>query len=88
MESVINGKNIARNEEGYLTDFSQWDETVAETIAKEEGIALTEQHWDVGAAAHLLATEAITLSLPLLHFRILNNFCVLYWKLPAPSSHH
>lgn len=30
-----------------MTDFSQWDESVAEAIAQEEGIELTEQHWDV-----------------------------------------
>ena len=47
METVINGKQVNRNEQGYLTDFSQWDESVAETIALEEGIALTERHWDV-----------------------------------------
>lgn len=47
METVINGKQINRNEEGYLTDFSQWDESVAEAIAQEEGIEMTEEHWDV-----------------------------------------
>lgn len=47
METVINGKNVERNEEGYLNDFSQWDESVAETIAREEGIELTDKHWDV-----------------------------------------
>ena len=28
MEKTIAGKTIAVNEEGYLTDFSQWDENV------------------------------------------------------------
>ena len=47
METVINGKQVSRNEEGYLTDFSQWDESVAEAIAQEEDIELTDEHWDV-----------------------------------------
>ena len=47
MEVLIDGKTVNRNEEGYLTDFSEWNETVAETIAQEEGIQLTDRHWDV-----------------------------------------
>jgi len=48
MEKIINGKTIHTNEEGYLTDFSEWAPEIAETIAKEEGVgALTPQHWDV-----------------------------------------
>jgi TusE/DsrC/DsvC family sulfur relay protein len=47
MEKMIAGKNIAVNEEGYLTDFSQWDKAVAEEIAKENEVALTPRHWEV-----------------------------------------
>jgi TusE/DsrC/DsvC family sulfur relay protein len=47
MEKVIAGKTINVNEEGYLTDFSQWDKAVGEEIAKEEGIDLTDRHWAV-----------------------------------------
>ncbi len=48
MEKIICSKCIQVNEEGYLTDFSQWDKNVAVEIAKEECIAeLTEQHWQV-----------------------------------------
>ncbi len=44
---MIAGKNIAVNEEGYLTDFSQWDKAVAEEIAKENEVSLTPRHWEV-----------------------------------------
>lgn len=44
---VIGDKTITVNEEGYLTDFSQWNKQVAETIAKEVNIDLTQRHWDV-----------------------------------------
>lgn len=47
MERNIAGKTIAVNEEGYLTDFSQWDKAVAEELAKEAEINLSPRHWEV-----------------------------------------
>lgn len=47
MERIINGKTIAVNEEGYLTDFSQWDKCIGETLAVEAEINLSPRHWDV-----------------------------------------
>lgn len=44
---TYNGKSVDVNEEGYLTDLSQWDKTVAESIAAEEGIEMTDRHWAV-----------------------------------------
>ena len=45
MEKVLAGSTIAVNEDGYLTDFSQWSKEVAMEIAKEEGIELADEHW-------------------------------------------
>jgi len=39
--------NVNLNEEGYLTDFYQWSKEVAEKIAAENEITLTEKHWEV-----------------------------------------
>lgn len=47
MEKVIAGKNINVNDEGYLTDFSQWDKGVGEELAKESEIEMTPRHWEV-----------------------------------------
>ena len=48
MEKMINGKAVKVNEEGYLTDFSQWDQSIASEIAKEEGINdLSTKHLEV-----------------------------------------
>jgi tRNA 2-thiouridine synthesizing protein E len=47
MERIIEGKTIAVNEEGYLTDFSQWDQNIAEVLAAEAGVVLTPKHWEV-----------------------------------------
>lgn len=33
--------------EGYLLDPADWTEEAAETLARAEGIALTEEHWAV-----------------------------------------
>ncbi len=35
------------NEEGYMTDSSQWNEDIARSIASEEGIELTDKHFEV-----------------------------------------
>lgn len=47
MEKTVAGKTIHVNEEGYLTDFSQWTKEVGDEIAKEEGIVMTPRHWEV-----------------------------------------
>ncbi len=33
------------DEEGYLVDPADWSESVAEALARKEGIELTEAHW-------------------------------------------
>lgn len=47
MERNIAGKTILVNEEGYMTDFSQWDNSVGEALAAEAEISLTPRHWEV-----------------------------------------
>ena len=47
MEKTIAGKSVTVNEEGYLTDFNQWDEKVGEVLASEANIVLTPRHWEV-----------------------------------------
>lgn len=47
MEKVIAGHNVNVNNEGYLTDLSQWNKEIAIEIAKESDIELNEEHWKV-----------------------------------------
>jgi TusE/DsrC/DsvC family sulfur relay protein len=47
MEKIIAGKTVAVNEEGYLVNFSQWDKTIGEELAKESNINLTPTHWNL-----------------------------------------
>lgn len=41
------GQSVEVNDEGYLVDASQWSREIAAEIAKEEGIELTDQHYQV-----------------------------------------
>lgn len=47
MKKLIANKEIDVNEEGYLTDFSQWDKEVGSGLADECDIQLTDKHWVV-----------------------------------------
>ena len=43
----VNGKSLETDEEGYLVDLSEWSEDAAALLAKEEGIEMSESHWEV-----------------------------------------
>jgi len=47
MEKIIAGKSIEVNEEGYLTNFSQWTKEAGEELSKEAHINLSPRHWEV-----------------------------------------
>ena len=43
--TTIDGHTVHVNEEGFLTDPSEWDEQLAESLAAQIGIDLTDEHW-------------------------------------------
>jgi tRNA 2-thiouridine synthesizing protein E len=47
MSLEVDGKTIATSPTGYLENVVDWNERIAEVIAEEEGVALTQRHWDV-----------------------------------------
>ena len=47
MDLTIAGIRLDVTEDGYLTDLSQWNKEIALEIAKQEGIELTDKHWEV-----------------------------------------
>ena len=48
LQNEIAGKTVDVNEEGYMTDTSQWTKEIAVKIAEEVGISeLTDDHWKV-----------------------------------------
>ena len=47
MEKLIAGNTVEVNEEGYMTDFSQWNKEIGEAISKEVNVDLSPRHWEV-----------------------------------------
>jgi tRNA 2-thiouridine synthesizing protein E len=47
MTIIYNNKSLATDKQGYLLDFTQWNEDVAMLIAKNDDIELIEAHWEV-----------------------------------------
>lgn len=44
---TIAGVDVNVNDEGYMTDAAQWNKEVAAGIAAEEGVELTEKHFEL-----------------------------------------
>lgn len=42
-----NNQTIETDKEGYLLDHTQWEEGLVPLIAQDEGIELTDAHWEV-----------------------------------------
>lgn len=42
--AIIDGRTVEVDEEGFLTDPSQWDEDLAKVLAANIGIDLTDEH--------------------------------------------
>jgi tRNA 2-thiouridine synthesizing protein E len=47
MEKLIAGKTVQVNEEGYLTNFSEWNKEIGEALASEAQLELTPKHWEL-----------------------------------------
>ncbi len=43
----VNGTTYETDEEGYLTDLSEWTEDIAGAIATIENVEMTPGHWEV-----------------------------------------
>ena len=47
MELNIDGKIVKLSEAGWLEDLSEWTVDVANGIAANENVELTDEHWDI-----------------------------------------
>ena len=45
--ATIAGHEVQINEEGFLTEFDDWNEEIAAELAKNIGIEMTDEHWAV-----------------------------------------
>lgn len=57
MSLEINGKTVETTANGYLVHIEDWNEDLAKVIAEQEGVELTEKHWDL---MNFLRDEYIT----------------------------
>ena len=45
--TVVAGRDIALDQDGYLCDLADWNEAVATALAASEGMVLTPAHWEI-----------------------------------------
>lgn len=43
----IAGKPVHVNEEGFLTEYTEWDEGIAKVLAVQIGIEMNEKRWEI-----------------------------------------
>jgi len=43
----INGRSVHVDDEGFLTEYGEWDEDLGKLLAANIGIDLTDEHWRV-----------------------------------------
>ncbi len=47
MAYQLNETSVETDEEGYITDISLWSESLADLIAEDEDIEMSDDHWEV-----------------------------------------
>ncbi|MGE5242589.1 MAG: TusE/DsrC/DsvC family sulfur relay protein [Bacteroidota bacterium] len=44
---LVNGGEIETDSEGYILHMDEWSEDYVRALAQQEGLALTDEHWEV-----------------------------------------
>jgi tRNA 2-thiouridine synthesizing protein E len=45
--TTMNGREVHVNDEGFLTEYDEWDEDLAKVLAANIDLDLTDEHWKV-----------------------------------------
>jgi len=45
--TTLDGHEVHVDDEGFLTEYDEWDEDLAKVLAAQIGVDLTEAHWKV-----------------------------------------
>jgi len=45
--TTLLGKDVHVNDEGFLTEYDEWDEELGAELARQIGVDMTEEHWSV-----------------------------------------
>ncbi len=43
----VEGKSLEVDDDGYLVDWQEWSEGVATQMSKDDGLELTDEHWEI-----------------------------------------
>jgi len=43
--TTIDGHEIHVDEEGFMTEYAEWDEALGKTLAAQIGVDMTDDHW-------------------------------------------
>lgn len=43
--ATINGRDVHVDDEGFMTEYEEWDEDLAKVLAANIGIDMTDDHW-------------------------------------------
>ena len=43
--TTINGREVAVDDEGFMTEYDQWDEDMGTALAEAIGVEMTDEHW-------------------------------------------
>ena len=43
----VNGKSIEVTDNMFMVDATEWNEDIAKVLAEDEGIEMTQEHWDI-----------------------------------------
>jgi tRNA 2-thiouridine synthesizing protein E len=43
--TTIDGHDIHVDDEGFMTEYAEWDETLGKALAAQIGIEMTDDHW-------------------------------------------
>jgi tRNA 2-thiouridine synthesizing protein E len=44
---LVQGRPVLTDSEGYLRDLSDWSEDFVRALAQQEGLTLTDEHWQI-----------------------------------------
>jgi tRNA 2-thiouridine synthesizing protein E len=47
MKLVVGSKELEVTETGFLVNLDEWNESIAEALAEQDGLKLEQRHWDV-----------------------------------------
>jgi tRNA 2-thiouridine synthesizing protein E len=45
--TTMNGREVHVDDEGFLTEYDEWDQDLAKVLAANIGIDMTDEHWKV-----------------------------------------